>query len=118
MTQEKSQYWFVPLTEIQQEAGADLRPARSQVVEGDRLVKEGEAFTITDFIHDYMVIKIIPGIVHSGDSSELLLNQQIASVLSHLEENDEGKQREHFKFLQETIQFASNINSSPNKAVY
>ncbi len=47
MTVEKSQYWFVPLTEIQQEAGADLRPARSQVVEGDRLVKEGEAFTIS-----------------------------------------------------------------------
>lgn len=73
-----------------------------------RLNPNAESST-TDSIPDYMVIKIIPGIVHSGDSSELLLNQQIASVLSNLEEDDEGKQREHFKFLQETIQFASNM---------
>ena len=62
----------------------------------------------TNLVPDYTVIKIIPGIVYSGDSSELLLNQQIASVLSHLENDNEGKQK-HFKFLQETIQFASNM---------
>ena len=60
-------------------------------------------------IPDYIVIKIIPGIIHSGDSIELLLNQQIASVLSNFDDDDESKQREHFKFLQETMQFASNM---------
>ncbi len=47
MTLEKSKYWFVPLAEIQNDSGSELRPARSQVIEGDRLVKEGEAFTIS-----------------------------------------------------------------------
>ncbi len=63
-------------------------------------------------LHDYVVIKIVPGIIHSGDSSELLVNQQIASVLSQLDENaktDEGKRREHFKFLQDTIKSANNM---------
>ena len=296
MTLERSKYWFVPLTEVQNQVGADLRPARSQVLEGDRLVREGEAFTVSlesfyvkenfdkqtsgndllvrswlkygseptaerihffqkdvpdefvgenlaaehifskqdhaetnrllitleiaeidkglraersinntiatvsstfgavfpailpftgvasdlanlldklsrlgdkntqvfrsaldlygresfetplrygayvffnaevqavmykllDFklqpvskqlrgqkpLHDYMVIKIVPGIIHSGDSSELLINQQLASVLSHLDENakhDEAKRQEHFKFLQDTIKSANNM---------
>jgi hypothetical protein len=54
----------------------------------------------------------VPGIIHSGDSSELLVNQQIASVLSQLDDNaknDEGKRREHFKFLQDTIKSANNM---------
>ena len=63
-------------------------------------------------LHDYIVIKIVPGIIHSGDSKELLVNQQIASVLSQLdnnEENDEIKRREHFRFLQDTIKSANNM---------
>ena len=54
----------------------------------------------------------MPGIIHSGDSSELLTNQQIASVLSQLDENgrnDESKRTEHFKFLQDTIKSANNM---------
>lgn len=63
-------------------------------------------------LHDYVVIKVVPGIIHSGDSSELLTNQQIASVLSQLDENennDEAKRREHFKFLQDTIKSANDM---------
>jgi hypothetical protein len=47
MTLEKSKYWFVPLAEIQNDGGSELRPARDKVLEGDRLVQEGEAFTIS-----------------------------------------------------------------------
>ena len=63
-------------------------------------------------LHDYVVIKVVPGIIHSGDSSELLTNQQIASVLSQLDENesnDEAKRTEHFKFLQNTIKSANDM---------
>ena len=63
-------------------------------------------------LHDYVVIKIVPGIIHSGDSSELLVNQQLASVLSQLDEsekNDEASRREHFQFLQDTIKAANNM---------
>ena len=63
-------------------------------------------------LHDYVVIKVVPGIIHSGDSSELLTNQQIASVLSQLDENgrnDESKRTEHFKFLQDTIKSANDM---------
>ncbi len=63
-------------------------------------------------LHDYAIIKIVPGIINSGDSSELLINQQIASVLSQLDENekkDESKLREHFKFLQDTIKSANKM---------
>mgnify|MGYP001793932058 FL=1 len=63
-------------------------------------------------LHDYVVIKVVPGIIHSGDSSELLSNQQIASVLSQLDENgrnDESKRTEHFKFLQDTIKSANDM---------
>ena len=62
--------------------------------------------------HDYVVIKVVPGIIHSGDSSKLLSNQQIASVLSQLDENgrnDESKRTEHFKFLQDTIKSANDM---------
>ena len=63
-------------------------------------------------LHDYVVIKVVPGIIHSGDSRELLTNQQIASVLSQLDENgrnDESKRTEHFKFLQDTIKSANDM---------
>ena len=63
-------------------------------------------------LHNYVVIKIVPGIVHAGDSSELLVNQQLASVLSQLDErekNDENRRREHLKFLQDTIESANNM---------
>ena len=63
-------------------------------------------------LHDYVVIKILPGIIYAGDSSELLVNQQLASVLSQLDEsekNDEGKRKKHLDFLQETIKAANNM---------
>lgn len=63
-------------------------------------------------LHDYVVVKIVPGIIHSGNSSELLVNQQIASVLSQLddrEKNDASQRQKHFKFLQETIESANNM---------
>ena len=47
MAFEESKYWFVPLTEIQNENGAKLRTASSKVIAGDRLVREGEAFTVS-----------------------------------------------------------------------
>ena len=63
-------------------------------------------------LHDYVVIKVVPGIINSGDSSELLTNQQIASVLSQLDDNtnnNEAEIKKHFKFLQDTIKSANNM---------
>ncbi len=63
-------------------------------------------------LHDYVVIKVVPGIIYSGDSRELLLNQQIASVLSQLDESgkhDEAKRKEHLNFLQDTIKSANDM---------
>ena len=47
MILERSKYWFVPLIEIQNEKGAALRLASSKVLEGEQLVEEGEAFTVS-----------------------------------------------------------------------
>ncbi len=65
-------------------------------------------------LHDYVVIKIVPGIIHSGSTTddELLMNQQLASVLSQLDEGekkDDGKRQQHLHFLQETIKAAHNM---------
>ncbi|MEM8721770.1 MAG: hypothetical protein AAGE84_21140 [Cyanobacteria bacterium P01_G01_bin.39] len=60
-------------------------------------------------LHDYAVLKIIPGITKSGDGSELLVNQQLASVLSQLDKDDDVRRKEHFKFLQDTIRSANDM---------
>ncbi|WP_346292833.1 hypothetical protein [Sphaerothrix gracilis] len=62
---------------------------------------------------DYAVLKIVPAVVRSVTSGEeLLQNQQLATVLSHLEpaaENDALAKKQHLQFLQGVIQDARKI---------
>lgn len=37
-------------------------------------------------IHDYVVVKIVPNFIKSGNKDDLLANQQLAAVLSQLDE--------------------------------
>lgn len=64
-------------------------------------------------IHDYVVVKVVPNFIRSGNQDELLVNQQLAAVLSQLDEeerNDNNKKNQHWEFLQNTIKRAINLN--------
>lgn len=56
-------------------------------------------------IHDYVVVKILPNFIKSGNKDDLLANQQLAAVLSQLDEAENKKNR-HFEFLQDTVRKA------------
>ena len=63
-------------------------------------------------LHDYIVIKVVPDIIHSGDQEELLTNQDLAAVLSELEEGEKKDplaMSQHLKFLQEKIHNSRNM---------
>ena len=63
-------------------------------------------------LHDYVVIKISPGIIESGQhTDQLLKNQKIATVISELdgEEADEQRRTEHYQFLNEMVTAAANF---------
>ena len=63
-------------------------------------------------IHDYVVVKVVPYFVKSGNKDDLLANQQLAAVLSQLDEeekNDDDKKKRHFEFLQDTVKKAIKI---------
>jgi hypothetical protein len=60
-------------------------------------------------IHDYIVVKVVPNFIKSGNKDELLASQQLAAVLSQLDEgekNDNSKKDRHLEFLQETLKKA------------
>jgi hypothetical protein len=63
--------------------------------------------------HPYVIIKITPGIVESGqDAKQLLTNQQIATVVSELDNEITERERrtEHYKFLENMVTAAGNFN--------
>lgn len=63
-------------------------------------------------LHDYVVIKISPGIIESGQhSDQLLKSQKIATVISELdnEEADEQRRTEHYQFLNEMVAAAGSF---------
>ena len=60
--------------------------------------------------YSYVVIKVTPGIVESGqDTQKLLTNQQIATVISELdtEETEQERRTEHYHFLEGMVTEAS-----------
>lgn len=68
-----------------------------------RLTAPGQSNVLFD---DYIVIKVAPTFRESDNFDELLSNQQIAAVLSQLDDEDKDnnqKKQEHFEFLKATI---------------
>lgn len=62
--------------------------------------------------YPYVVIKVTPGVVESGqDAKQLLTNQQIATVVSELdnEETEQKRRTEHYQFLENMVTAAGNF---------
>ncbi|MFE4106504.1 hypothetical protein ACFVKH_09465 [Almyronema epifaneia S1] len=80
---------------------------------GLRLERSAPGQQHVPIMDDYAVIKIVPAIVRSLTSSEALLsNQQLATVLSHLDPEakpDALTKRQHLQFLQNVIQDARKL---------
>jgi len=59
-------------------------------------------------LDDYLVVKVVPSIVKSVSSSDnLLQNQQVATILSHLDDGekaDASRRKQHLSYLQDIVQ--------------
>jgi len=81
-----------------------------QLGSGYKLKRRAIADRNVPILHDYMVVKVTPGIVKTGrDTNELLKNQQVATVVSELNETetDEERTAKHFSFLEDMVESAN-----------
>ncbi|MFK8185282.1 MAG: hypothetical protein AB8B99_18060 [Phormidesmis sp.] len=88
----------------------DVQGIQYQLGSGYKLKRRAAADKNTPVLHDYVVMKITPGIVQSGqDAKELLKNQQVATVVSELNENESDAERKalHFSFLEDMVESAN-----------
>ncbi len=63
-------------------------------------------------LHDYIIVKITPGIIESrSDSDDLLTNQKIAAVVSNLDDAEADKERRElrFSFLKNMVEQANHF---------
>ena len=60
-----------------------------------------------DIIDDYLIIKVVPGVVSAGGEEDLLQNQQLATIIEDLDNSElsDGEMRDKlFTFLKNTLE--------------
>jgi hypothetical protein len=66
-------------------------------------------------LDDYVVIKVVPTLVKSTDSSDgLLQNQQVATILSQMDQGEnayESRRKEYLTYLQNVVQSSQKLDS-------
>lgn len=88
----------------------EIQGVQYQLGSGFKLKRRAIKDKDTPILHDYAVVKVSPGIVESGqDADSLLKNQQIATVVSQLEdsESDVEIRARHFSFLEDMVNSAN-----------
>ncbi len=88
----------------------EVQGVQYQLGSGFKLKRRAIKDKDTPILHDYAVVKVSPGIVESGqDANSLLKNQQIATVISQIDdgESDVERRTQHFSFLEDMVSSAN-----------